>query len=87
MYTPEVETPFLSWVLPKETKIIHNPISSLLCRKRCLTILVEVCWKMPGKATTALSLPMDRQEVESHIRWLAMGQTKVKKSMCSIKKK
>lgn len=41
---------------------------------------------MPGKATTALSLPMDRQEVESHIRWLAMGQTKVKKSMCSIKK-
>ena len=41
-------------------------------------ILVEVCWRMPGRATTAPSLRMDKLAVESPTLWLAMVQTKVK---------
>ena len=48
------------------------------CRKRYLMILVEVCWKMPGKDTTVLSLHTDKPAVENPTPWLAMAQTKVK---------
>lgn len=41
-------------------------------------ILVEVCWKMPGKATTVPSLHMDKLAVENPTPWSATAQTKVK---------
>ena len=49
----------------------------LICRKKCLMILVVVCWRMLGRGTTVPSLHMDKLVVESLIPWLAMGQTKV----------
>ena len=44
-------------------------------------ILAVVCWRMPGRDTTVLCLPMGRLGVESPTLWLAMELTKVQ--LCS----
>ena len=47
-------------------------------------ILVEVCWRMPGKATTVPFLHTDKLAVESPTQWLATEQTRVPLSMIII---
>jgi len=50
--------------------------SRCMCRNKFLTIWALACLKMPGRATTAVYLPMDRRAAASRTRWSATAPTR-----------
>jgi hypothetical protein len=67
------------------TIILETPLKLFLCfhRKKCLKMLVEVSWTMPGEVSIAPSLLMVKLDPENLGQSLGMEQTKVKNHKCS----